>query len=194
MKTKTRKVDVENIQIDHGIIFRNYSLENQNLLAPIRGGGNFKVERTIRQIEFDGQGGKTKGTEVIDDENATITATTLNASLETLSLALPGAKVTKSEPDGKITKIESSDLGIIPDSAYDTNVTMFCKTIKGDYLKITIYDAMADNGLDFSAVQKAEGEIELAFAAHHEYDNEKKTIYDIEKIDEFNYEYTEDEL
>ena len=194
MKTKTRKVDVENIQIDHGIIFRNQGLENQNLLAPIRGGGNFKVERTIRQIEFDGQGGKTKGTEVIDDENATITATTLNASLETLSLALPGAKVTKSEPDGKITKIESSDLGIIPDSAYDTNVTMFCKTIKGDYLKITIYDAMADNGLDFSAVQKAEGEIELAFAAHHEYDNEKKTIYDIEKIDEFNYEYTEDEL
>lgn len=192
MKTRTRKEDVENIQIDHGILFRNYGLENQVLLAPIKGGTNFKVERTIRQIEFDGQGGKTKGVEVIDDENATITAKTINASLDTLALALPGAKITKTED--KITKIESSDLGVIPDSAYDSNITIFCQTIKGDYLKIAIYDAMADGGLDFSAVQKAEGEIELAFAAHHSYENEKKTIYDIEKIDSFNYEYTSDEL
>ena len=42
MKTRQRKVDVENIQIDHGIVFRNYGLETQKLLAPIRGGSTFK--------------------------------------------------------------------------------------------------------------------------------------------------------
>ena len=188
MKTRQRKVDVENIQIDHGIVFRNYGLETQKLLAPIRGGSTFKVERTIRQIEFDGQGGKTKGTEVIDDENATISAKTLNASLETLSLALPGASLTKDSTSGEITKIESSNLGLISDDNYDDNITMFCKTLKGDYLKITIYDAMADNGLEFAAVQKAEGEIQLDFAAHHSYENDTKTISSTEKIQSITYE------
>lgn len=190
MKTKQRKEDVENIQIDHGILFRNYGLESQKIIAPIRGGTTFKVERTIRQIEFDGQGGKTKGTEVIDDENATISAKTLNTSLDSIAMALPGTSLTKTEDDnGNITKIESSDLGLIDDSNYDDNITMFCKTLKGDYLKITIFNAMADNGLEFSAVQKAEAEIQLDFAAHHEYTNEKKKIYSIERINEFKYDY-----
>ena len=187
MKTKQRKVDVENIQIDHGIVFRNYGLEKQKLLAPIRGGSTFKVERTIRQIEFDGQGGKTKGTEVIDDENATISAKTLNASLDSLSMALPGASITK-DKNGEISKIESSDLGLISDENYNDNITMFCKTLKGDYLKISIFDAMADNGLEFAAVQKAEGEIQLDFAAHHSYEDETKKIYSIERIQSITYE------
>ena len=187
MKTKQRKVDVENIQIDHGIVFRNYGLETQKLLAPIRGGSTFKVERTIRQIEFDGQGGKTKGTEVIDDENATISAKTLNASLDSLSMALPGASITKDE-SGEITKIESSELGLISNENYNDNITMFCKTLKGDYLKISIFDAMADNGLEFAAVQKAEGEIQLDFAAHHSYEDETKKIYSIERIQSITYE------
>ncbi len=187
MKTRQRKVDVENIQIDHGIVFRNYGLETQKLLAPIRGGSTFKVERTIRQIEFDGQGGKTKGTEVIDDENATISAKTLNASLDSLSMALPGASITKDE-SGEITKIESSELGLISDENYNDNITMFCKTLKGDYLKISIFDAMADNGLEFAAVQKAEGEIQLDFAAHHSYEDETKKIYSIERIQSITYE------
>lgn len=187
MKTKQRKVDVENIQIDHGIVFRNYGLKTQKLLAPIRGGSTFKVERTIRQIEFDGQGGKTKGTEVIDDENATISAKTLNASLDSLSMALPGASITK-DKSGEISKIESSDLGLISDENYNDNITMFCKTLKGDYLKISIFDAMADNGLEFAAVQKAEGEIQLDFAAHHSYEDETKKIYSIERIQSITYE------
>ena len=172
MKTKTRKEDVENIQIDHGILFRNYGLATQKLVAPIRGGTTFKVERTIRQI---------------DDENATLSAKTLNTSLESIAMALPGTTITK-DTNGNITKIESSDLGLIEDSNYDDNVTAFCKTLKGDYLKITIYDAMADNGLEFAAVQKAEAEIQLDFAAHHEYSNETKKIYSIERINNFEYE------
>lgn len=187
MKTKQRKEDVENIQIDHGILFKNYGLATQKLLTPIRGGTTFKVERTIRQIEFDGQGGKTKGTEVIDDENATISAKTINASLESFAMALPGANVTK-DTSGNITKIESSDLGLISDENYEDNITIFGKTLKGDYLKITIFDAMADNGLEFAAVQKAEGEIQLDFAAHHSYTDISKKIYSIEKIDSIAFE------
>ena len=47
---------------------------------------------------------------------------------------------------------------------------------------------MADNGLEFAAVQKAEGEIQLDFAAHHSYEDETKKIYSIERIRSITYE------
>lgn len=187
MKTKITKEQIENIQIDHGIMFKNYGLENSEMIAPVRGGTNFKVERTYRNIEFDGVRGKTKGLKTIDDENATLTAKTLNASLETLADKLPGAKITKDDTTNKITKIESGEMGIISEDEYIKNITVFAQKISGEYIKITITNALDENGLDFSAVQKAEGEIELVYSAHHTYDTDEK-LYIIENITKMNYE------
>lgn len=182
-ETKLTKEMVENIQIDHGIIYENYGEENQKLIGPTRGGGNFKVERTYRNIEYDGMKGDTQGLTTVDDENATLTVKTLNASLDTFAEKLPGAKITKDSSSQKITKIESGDLGIIPDDAYIKNVTIFAQLISGEFRKITIYRVLDKNGLDFSAVQKAEGEIEMAYRAHHKYDDNKAPIYSIDTID-----------
>lgn len=184
MNTKVTKEQVENIQIDHGILYKNYGLESQTLIAPLRGGTNFKVERTYRNIEFDGAKGKTKGLKTLDDENATLTAKTLNFALETMADKLPGAKITKDEQTQKITKIEAGKLGLIDESEYIENITMFAQKIGGEYIKITITNVLDENGLDFSAVQKAEGEVELVYSAHHEYDESKKVpLYTIENID-----------
>ena len=189
MKTKITKEQVENIQLDHGIMFKNYGLETQALLAPLRGGTTFTVERTYRNIEFDGARGKTKGLTTLDDENATLKAKTLNASLETFADKLPGAKITRDEETKKITKIEASEMGILPDEAYIENITVFGQKISGEFVKITITNAMDENGLEFAAVQKAEGEVELAYSAHHVYDeNEKVPLYTIENIKEISYE------
>lgn len=183
METKITKEQVENIQIDHGILYKNYGLESQSLIAPIRGGTNFKVERTYRNIEFDGAKGKTKGLKTLDDENATLTAKTLDFSLETMADKLPGAKITKDDKTNKITKIESGKLGLIDESEYIENITMFAQKISGEYIKVTITNALDENGLDFSAVQKAEGEVELVYSAHHEYDEDKKVpLYTIETV------------
>nr|DAM54111.1 MAG TPA: major tail protein [Caudoviricetes sp.] len=183
LATKLTKEMVENIQIDHGIIYENYGEENQKLIGPTRGGGNFKVERTYRTIEYDGMKGDTQGLTTVDDENATLTVKTLNASLDTFAEKLPGAKITRESSGQKITKIESGSLGIIPDDAYIKNVTIFAQLINGEFRKITIYRALDKNGLDFSAVQKAEGEIEMAYRAHHKYDNNEDPIYSIDTID-----------
>ena len=190
METKITKEQIENIQLDHGIMFKNYGLETQALIAPVRGGTNFKVERTYRNIEFDGARGKTKGLKTIDDENATLTVKTLNASLETFADKLPGAKITRDEVTKKITKIEATKIGIIDEDEYIENITVFAQKIGGQYVKITITNALDENGLDFSAVQKAEGEIELAYSAHHEY-AKAKALYSIENIDEISYELEE---
>jgi len=184
MNTKVTKEQVENIQIDHGILYKNYGLESQKLIAPLRGGTNFKVERTYRNIEFDGVKGKTKGLKTLDDENATLTAKTLNLALETMADKLPGAKITRDEQTQKITKIESGKLGLIDEDEYIENITMFAQKIGGEYIKVTITNVLDENGLDFSAVQKAEGEVEMVYSAHHEYDESKKVpLYTIENID-----------
>lgn len=189
METKLTKELIENIQIDHGILFKNYGLESQALIGPLRGGTNFKVERTYRNIEIDGIKGKTKGLKTLDDENATLTAKTLNSSLETMADKLPGAKVTREDTTKKITKIESGELGIISEDEYIENVTMFAQKISGEYIKVTITNAMDENGLDYSAVQKAEGEVEMVYSAHHEYDEtKKKSLYTIENISSLNLE------
>lgn len=183
MDSKITKEQIKNIQIDHGILFKNYGLESQNLIGPLRGGTNFKVERTYRNIEFDGAKGKTKGLKTLDDENATLTAKTLNFDLETMADKLPGATITRDEATKKITKIESGKLGLLDEDEYIENITMFAQKISGEYIKVTITNAMDENGLDFSAVQKAEGEVELAYSAHHEYDESKKVpLYTIENI------------
>ncbi len=193
MESKITKEQIENIQLDHGILFKNYGLETQELIAPVRGGTNFKVERTYRNIEFDGARGKTKGLKTIDDENASLTVKTLNASLETFADKLPGAKITRdSSGTNKITKIEATNIGIISEDEYIENITVFAQKIGGEYVKITITNALDENGLDFSAVQKAEGEIEMVYSAHHEYDStKKKPLYTIENIDEISYELEE---
>lgn len=183
MESKITKKQIENIQIDHGILIKNYGLENQEFITPVRGGTNFKVERTYRNIEFDGTKGKTKGLKTIDDENATLTAKTLNSSLETLADKLPGSKITKDTTTNKITKIEAGEMGLIDEEEYIQNITMFAQKISGEYIKVTITNALDENGLDYSAVQKTEGEIELVYSAHHEYDESKaKPIYSIENI------------
>ena len=174
---------IENIQINHGILFKNYGTANQKMLMPLRGGTSFKVEREYRDIEYDGQQGKTKGLKVIDSENASITAKTINQSMETFADKTPGAKITK-DSNGKITRIESKGIGIIEEDEYAENITMFGQKVNGKYVKCQIINGLDDNSLEAAAVQKAEGEIEMVFSAHHDYVVNKKPLWSIEEIEE----------
>ena len=67
---------------------------------------------------------------------------------------------------------------------------MFAQKIDGKFIKVTIFNALDENGLDFSAVQKAEGEIELVYNAHHRYDEDSKP-YSIENVDKINFDVEE---
>lgn len=169
---------VENIQIDYGIVYTNYGQTDQALLGPTRGGGTFNVTKTIRDIEYDGSKGKTKGTQVIDDINATLTVTNLNISMANLAIAMPYA--TYNDVNNTIT-CESDNVGIIPDEAYLKNVTMFAKTVKGEYKKITLYNAMTENDFSLAAVPKGEGQVNLEIHAHWDIDD-TKDLFKIEDV------------
>ncbi len=173
------KDQIENIQIDHGLIFVNYGIAGQEYqLGPTRGGGAFEVTKNIRDIEYDGRKGKTKGLQVVDEINARLTVNHLDATLDTLQLAMPYATLN----DNKLT-CDSSSMGRIDEDNYLENVTMFAKTVGGEYKKITLYNAMSEADFTLTAAPKAEGEMPIEVYAHwDDSENGDDTLYTIEDI------------
>lgn len=181
---KLNKQDVEKIQIDHGIVFVDYGKESQKLLAPTRGGGEFKASVTVRDIEFDGRNGKTKGMQVIEENSASLAVTLLNMSQEMLRLQIPGAKAST---DGASGAIKNPKVGVITSDAYWENITMFAKTLDGKYKKITIFKPMSEGELSIKTQHKAEGELAVEFIAHYDMsdlDGDLWEVVDADKIEE----------
>ncbi len=179
--TKLTKQQVENIQIDEGLVFIDYGLDTERKLAPTRGGGTFKASVSIRNIEFDGRSGATKGTQVIENQDAELDVVSLCMSQEELLLAMPYAEVETDEGGGSKV-IKNPKCGVIKDDAYCANITMFAKLLSGKFKKITIFNPMSENGLDIKAAPKAEGEVSLAIKAHYTIDDLNGDLWKVEDI------------
>lgn len=179
--TNLTKKQVESIQIDEGLVFVDFGLETERKLAPTRGGGEFSATASIRNIEFDGRSGATKGTQVIEEQEAILKVVSLCMSQEELLLAMPFARV---EGEGEEKTIKNPKCGIIADEAYCKNITMFAKLISGKFKKITIYNPMSENGLSLKAAPKAEGEVSLEVRAHYTIDDLNGDIWEVKDVSE----------
>jgi len=168
---------IEAIQIDYGLVYLNYGEVGEKLLGPTRGGGSFDVKATIRDIEFDGQKGKTKDMQVVEDLNATLGVTLIDTSIDTLELAMPF--VTRV---GNVLTAGSASIGVIPGAAYRKNITMFAKLISGLYKKITLYNAMNEKDFSLAAKPKGEGEVGLEISAHWDATDDTANLYEIEDV------------
>ena len=179
--TNLTQQEIEKIQIDEGVVILDYGEETERVLAPCRGGGEFTATATVRDIEFDGRNGKVSGTQVIEEQAASIKVTTICMSQENLILMMPFCRVEGS--DNKILK--NPQMGLIPETAYPKNAALFAKLIDGSYKKITIYRPMHEGGFSVKAVQKAEGELALTLDAHYSKDELDGDLWAIEEITEF---------
>ena len=174
--TNLTKKQVENIQIDEGLVFVDYGEATERKLAPTRGGGEFSATASIRNIEFDGRSGATAGTQVIEEQEAILKVVSLCMSQEELFFAMPFAR---KQGEGDEMVIKNPKCGIIPESAYCKNITMFAKLVSGKYKKITIYHPMSENGLTVKAAPKAEGEISLEIRAHYTIDDLNGDLWEV---------------
>lgn len=166
---------IENIQIDYGMVYVNFGEVGERLLGPTRGGGEFTVSKNVRDIEFDGSRGKSKGMQVVDEVNAMLTAANLDTSMDELALAMPYATYS-----GGVISCKSSNVGVIPNSAYLSNVTMFAKVVGGGYKKIVLYNAMSESDFTLNAAPKAEGSVSLEIYAHWDPLDDTKDLYDVQ--------------
>lgn len=168
---------IDNVQIDYGIIIINYGVSGERKLAPTKGGGEFSVKAKLRDIEYDGAKGKTKGMQVVEDIAATLSVSILDTSMDNIALSMPFADYT-----GGIVTAKGANIGAISNSAYLNNVTMFCKTMGGMYKKITLYNAMNEGDFKLAAKPKDEGEIKLEIEAHWDAIDDMANLYSIEDV------------
>ena len=174
---------IQNIQIDYGIVFANYGETDVQKLGPSRGGGEFTAEQKVRDIEYDGSKGKTKGMQVIESVDASLKVNILDMSLPVLAMAMPYATLAG---DGTTTPYsltcETASVDVLADTAYLKNITMFCKTISGAYKKITLYNAMNENKFGLKAAPKGEGEVEIIFDAHWDAVDDTANLFKVEDV------------
>jgi len=177
MPVKTEQM--ENVQVDYGIVYINYGETDQEKAGPVRGGGEFNAEAKISQIEFDGSNGADKGTEYVESIDAALNVVVLDSGVKSLSRAMPWA--TYDDVTDTLT-CGTDNIGIIKETSYLKNVTMFCKTIKGDYRKITLYNAMNLAKFAFKAEPKKQGEVSLELSAHWDHTDDAQNLFEISTI------------
>lgn len=185
MSRKITLEQIENIIIDSGVVYLNYGEVDQQLLAPVRGGNTFTVEGEIREIEVDGTRGKTQGLRRRIREEANLTVNFMDLSLTNLKMSLPGSRLEGNKLSSG-WKIEDED--------YLKNVTLIGENMKGEYKKISIYNALADEGLEITMEDEDESVVEIQFSAHHKPDpTETDVLWDIEDITEIAEKVEEEE-
>lgn len=91
VKTGISKETPDRIIIDAGAVYLDYGLATQRLLGATRGGNEFNLNRTSKNIEIDGLKGAVKGLKRIVEVNPQITANLLELSVDNLIAAIGGA-------------------------------------------------------------------------------------------------------
>ena len=155
--------DVNKIQIDEGVVVVNFGKTGEKVIGPTRGGAEFTATPSIRDIEFDGRKGKTKGVQVKDGEDVTLKISTLCCSLENLKLAIPGGTI-----NGSANQLTPGSFGVISSENYLDNVAVITKMLDGTYTVIQINNPMHEGALSYKGVSKSENEHSLEFIGHYD--------------------------
>jgi len=167
---------INKIQIDEGVVVLNMGAESEKVLGPTRGGAEFVATPSIRDIEFDGRRGKTKGMQVKDGEDVSLKIKTLCCSQENLKLAIPNSTMSQSTGN----KIEQGDFGVVASDNYITSISVVTRMLDGSFKILTIKNAMHEAAFNFKANAKSENEHDLEFTAHYDALNSSTKIWSIE--------------
>ena len=160
-------LDLTKLTLNAGVIYINDGETDEYLLGPTRGGGTFEGKSDIRDIDYDGKEGPTKGAVVIDQITAAIKTTVLSYNKKILSILSPGIAplVTTST-----ASILPGSVGLIPEANYLKNVCYYVPTVDGKYIKYKILNPLCRNGISSNHKDKGEGELALEFTGHHDKD------------------------
>lgn len=177
------KDTAEHLLLDAGAFFKNFIYEPGGesndtfdsavaagkLIGATKGGGEFSATPSVRQIEVDGVKGRAKGLETIDSWDVYLKATILEATAETIKLALTAASV-DSESDTTYDVITgNADIGL---DDYIDNVT-WVGNLSGsnEPVIIQVYNALNTDGLKLTVQDKNEATIPTTFYGHYSQEN-----------------------
>ncbi len=163
------------LMLDAGVYFKNFkmgvdtyktALQQGKCLGATKGGGNFVAVPTLRTIEVDGIKTVAKGMEAIDGWEATIQATVIEISAETIKLALGNGEIDSTSNEFyDIIRAKST----ISEDDYLENIT-WVGTLSGsnEPVIIQIYNAINTTGMNMAPQDKNESSLSMTFKAHQD--------------------------
>lgn len=168
------QTQIESVMLDAAIVFINYGETDQAELGITKGGVEFGVVESVRDIEYDGRRGKTKGMVVVDGVDAYVKFSTLEISNANLLSTLGAA----SETTGKISNTIG---GVIAAGHFYKNLTVFGLMNKSTtkYKKIVIKNPAAYGGFTLGTTDKGEATVNLQYNAHWDPTSVATAIYEI---------------
>jgi hypothetical protein len=170
-----KKNQIESIVLNTAVIYFDYGEPTQREVGITKGGVEFTVTETVRDIEYDGRRGKTMGMVVIDEVNASLKTTTLELTNDNIFLTLGAA--TYNPGQGVIANTPG---GVIDDSRFLHNVTAFGICNKNNsFKKIIIYNVLGPGGLTIQTADKSEAGLPMELAAHWDPADHSAPIYEI---------------
>lgn len=184
MLVRLTQNDIDKIQIDEGIVVTNFGLENERILGPTRGGAEFTATPSIRDIEYDGRLGKTKGLQIKDGEDVNLKIATLCCSKENLALGIPGAIVNDKTSTEK-AKVVPGEFGLIPNTSYLSNIAVVTKMLDNTFNVLKVDNPMHEGAFTYKAASKAENEHNLEMLGHYDpFDTTGKRLWCIDVYEE----------
>lgn len=135
----------------------------ETLIGVTRGGLAFEDNTKYRWVEFDGKRSKIAGTGRVIEWDAHIKGKFLQATKENLGRFIYGSSQATVTLVTTITPIAASTL--IPESASMENVTLTYGRRSGGYVKIIFAQGVNQKGLNISATDNSEGELDVDIEA-----------------------------
>lgn len=178
MTSPIRTETFKKLQLNAGIFIKNLDYSNiadasalktaiqtavtagTNILGATRGGGTFTVTRELRTPEVDGMRYPFKGSDFVDSIDAYLSTTLIEVTPDNIKAILGSATATTS---GKKTTI-NMHTAINPDTDYISTLTWVGDLADGQYVAITLDNAI--NTADFTLTFTDKGEGTLAAEFH----------------------------
>jgi len=165
----------ERMVLDAGRLYAEYDLPGQRAIGATRGGSTFVVESEFREMTVDGAPGPVKGSQRLLRSSAKLSTNIVEIVKETLLTSLPGSINTPTATHDVITRERQIEAG-----DYLDNLTLVAEKAGTDELVIIKIDnALALNGLEFSAAEDDETVIAQEFTAHYDPANLAKEPWSI---------------
>jgi hypothetical protein len=150
------------IKLGEGVVYINYGTDN-TILGATDGGSQFKIEKKIIDIKYDGKYGPTKGLKRVEIFIPRLIVNCLKLNYNTLGYGIP-ITVTDMTTYQKIT----FDLNVEAEDVL-TNVAFIGQAFDGKALKIIVKNALMDGDIELDFKEKASVVGQLQYSGHYAY-------------------------
>lgn len=162
---------IDPIVIDAGLVYKNWGELSEAMIGVTRGGNTFQVEPEYKDIQRDGARGKEKHMKRLINLDANLVVNLMTLSKENIKDAVGCANV-----EGDIVKTKLD----VEETDYIDNITLIGEKLGGGYIRITIFNAFSDEGIEIAMEDREETVVEVTFAAH--FDPEASEVTDYEEL------------